>query len=84
MSAARISFQLTPPSRPTVSDSEMLVDDLSSYISNGFSPPTFVQEGVAQEAAVALVVSAAWLNNGSESSDYITRRSLIRTYFLIL
>lgn len=36
--------------------------------------PDYVQEGVAEEAAIGLAVSNAWLNENSTSSDYITRR----------
>ena len=38
--------------------------------------PDFVEEGVAEEAAVMLGwgVSEAWLNQDSMPSDYITRR----------
>lgn len=71
---ARISFQMTSPSAPTSNDSQQLVDDLSTYIREGGTPLSFVQEGVAQEAAVGLSVTDVWLNPSSQPSDYISRR----------
>lgn len=71
---ARISFQMTSPSAPTSGDTVQLVNNLSRYISEGSPIPDFVQEGVAEEAAVGLAVSEMWLNSSSQPSDYITRR----------
>ena len=72
--AAHISFQLTVPSSPTSEDNSALVTALSNYITSANGRPTYVQEGVAEEAAVGLAVAESWLNLTSRPSDFITRR----------
>ena len=59
-----------------MNDSRELVDDLTGYIEGrgGADAPSFVSsQGFAEEAALAMSVSEAWLEE-TNSSDYITRR----------